>query len=53
MVLLYYACIVSIAVVFGMMTIPSLIREGADFVSRLQSDSVWVVVLEKMRDGLG
>ena len=52
-VLVYYSIIVSVAVVFGMMTIPSLIREGADFVSRLQSDSLWVVVLEKTRHGLG
>ena len=28
-------------------------REAADFVSRLQSDSIWVVVLEKLRQGLG
>ena len=28
-------------------------RESADFVSRLQSDSIWVVVLEKLRQGLG
>lgn len=52
-VLLFYAAIVSTVTIFGLMTIPSLIREGADFVSRLQSDNIWVVVLEKMRDGLG
>ena len=28
-------------------------REAADFVGRLQSDSIWVVVLEKLRLGLG
>lgn len=32
---------------------PDLIREGSDFVTRLKSDNVWVVVLEKMRHGLG
>ena len=31
----------------------SPIREGADFVSRLQSDNIWVVVLEKVRAGVG
>ena len=29
------------------------VREGADFVSRLQTENLWVVVLEKMRKGLG
>lgn len=38
---------------FGLLTIPSLIKEGADFVVKLQSDSVWVVILDKMRHGLG
>ena len=53
LVLLFYAAIVSIVTIFGLMTIPNLIREGTDFVSRLQSDNIWVVVLEKLRDGLG
>lgn len=53
LVLLFYAAIVSIVTIFGLMTIPNLIREGSDFVSRLQSDNIWVVVLEKLRDGLG
>lgn len=35
------------------MTIPDIIRESADFVTRLQSDSIWTVVLEKLRHGLG
>ena len=34
-------------------TIPDIIRESADFVSRLQSDSIWTVVLEKVRHGVG
>lgn len=29
------------------------VREGVDFVSRLQTENLWVVVLEKMRQGLG
>lgn len=53
LVLLFYAIIVSTVAIFGLMTIPNLIREGADFVSRLQSDNIWVVVLEKLRHGLG
>jgi predicted PurR-regulated permease PerM len=38
---------------FGVLTIPDIAREGADFVSRLKSDNVWVVLVEKMRTGLG
>ncbi|CAL8468128.1 g7667 [Coccomyxa elongata] len=53
LVLLYFTAIVSCVTLFGVMTIPDIIREAADFVSRLQSDSIWVVVLEKLRHGLG
>lgn len=53
LVLLYFTAIVLLVTLFGVMTIPDIIREGADFVQRLQSDNIWVVVLEKMRDGLG
>ncbi len=35
------------------MTIPDIASEGADFVNRLQSDNIWVVLVEKMRAGLG
>ena len=52
-VLAYFAAIVSCVTLFGVMTIPDIIRESADFVTRLQSDSIWVVVLEKLRHGLG
>ena len=38
---------------FGVLTIPDIAREGADFVSRLKSDNVWVVLVEKTRKGLG
>lgn len=53
LVLLYFSSIVSVVFLFGVMTIPDIIREGADFVRRLKSENVWVVVLEKMRNGLG
>ncbi len=52
-VLVYFTAIVSCVTLFGVMTIPDIIRESADFVTRLQSDSIWVVVLEKLRHGLG
>ena len=50
---MYFTAIVSCVTLFGVMTIPDIIRESADFVTRLQSDSIWVVVLEKLRHGLG
>lgn len=53
LVLLYFSSIVSVVFLFGVMTIPDIIREGADFVRRLKSENVWMVVLEKMRNGLG
>lgn len=52
-VLLYFTIIVSVVSLFGVLTAPDIIREGSDFVTRLKSDNVWVVVLEKMRHGLG
>lgn len=53
LVLLYFSIILSVVSLFGVLTIPDIIREGADFVRRLKSENVWVVVLEKMRNGLG
>ena len=53
LVLMYFSGIVSVVFLFGVMTIPDIIREGADFVRRLKSENIWVVVLEKMRNGLG
>lgn len=52
-VLLYFMIIVSVLSLFGVLTAPDIIREASDFVTRLKSDNVWVVVLEKMRHGLG
>lgn len=49
----YFSLIVAACALFGVMTIPDIVREGADFVQRLKSDSIWVVVLEKVRAGVG
>jgi H+/Cl- antiporter ClcA len=53
LVAVYYAAIVSLVTLFGVLIIPDVVREGADFVHRLQTDNLWVVVLDKMRKGLG
>lgn len=53
LVITYFAALVSLVTLFGVMTIPDIVREGADFVERLQNDNIWVVVLKKMRNGLG
>ena len=53
LVIAYYTAIVSLFTLFGVLIIPDVVREGADFVSRLQTENLWVVVLEKMRKGLG
>lgn len=45
--------IVSVLTLFGVLTIPDIIRESSDFVQRLKSENVWVVVLEKLRHGVG
>ena len=52
-VLLYFLIIVSVLGLFAVLTAPDIIREASDFVTRLKSDNVWTVVLEKMRHGLG
>lgn len=49
----YFVAIASIFCLFGVLIIPDVVREGFDFVTRLQTENLWVVVLEKMRDGLG
>lgn len=49
----FFLLIVSVLILLGVLTIPNIVREGADFVQRLKSDNIWVVVLEKMRHGLG
>ena len=45
--------IVSVLTLFGVLTIPDIIREGSDFVQRLKAENAWVVVLEKLRHGVG
>ena len=45
--------IVSVLVLFGVLTIPGIVREGSDFVQRLKAENAWVVVLEKLRHGIG
>ena len=53
LVLVYYTFIILIFSLFGVLIIPDVVREGADFVSRLQTENLWAVVLTKMRSGLG
>lgn len=53
LVLTYYTFIILIFSLFGVLIIPDVVREGADFVSRLQTENLWAVVLQKMRTGLG
>jgi predicted PurR-regulated permease PerM len=53
LVLVYYTFIILIFSLFGVLIIPDVVREGADFVSRLQTENLWAVVLQKMRTGLG
>lgn len=52
-VIMYFSIIIAVVVFFGVATIPDIAREGAEFVRRLKSDNVWVVLVEKMRAGLG
>ena len=49
----YFSAILTIVSIVGVLTIPDIAAEGADFVRRLQSDSIWVVLVDKMRTGLG
>ena len=53
LVLTYFTFILGVVTMLGVATMPDIIREGADFITRLQSDNIWVVVLEKARNGLG
>ncbi|KAK9803350.1 hypothetical protein WJX73_007055 [Symbiochloris irregularis] len=53
LVLIYFTFILGVVSMLGIATMPDIIREGADFITRLQSDNIWVVVLEKARSGLG
>ncbi|GFR44550.1 hypothetical protein Agub_g5821, partial [Astrephomene gubernaculifera] len=53
LVLLYFSMILGVFTLLGVLTIPDIAREGADFVKRLQSDNIWVILVEKMRRGVG
>ncbi len=53
LVMVYFCIIIAFVTLFGVLTIPDIAREGAEFVSRLKSDNVWVILVEKMRHGLG
>lgn len=53
LVVTFFAIIAATLALFGVLTIPDIIREGADFVGRLQSDNIWVMIVRKMREGLG
>eukprot|EP00877_Chromochloris_zofingiensis_P004001 jgi/Chrzof1/13601/Cz08g03240.t1 len=53
LVLVYFCIIIAFVTLFGVLTIPDIAREGAEFVNRLKSDNVWVILVEKMRNGLG
>lgn len=49
----YFLSILAVVTLFGVLTIPDIAKEGADFVNRLQSDNIWVILVEKTRRGLG
>ena len=37
----YFVTIGLIITVFGVLTIPYIVREGADFIHRLQAENIW------------
>jgi energy-coupling factor transporter transmembrane protein EcfT len=41
----YFISIALIIGVFGVLTIPYIVREGADFISRLQAENIWYEAL--------
>jgi predicted PurR-regulated permease PerM len=43
LVLAYFITIALILTVFGVLTIPYIVREGADFIGRLQAENIWCV----------
>ncbi len=47
------AFLLSASLLYASSQVPGIAAEGADFVQRLQSDNIWVVLVQKMRDGLG
>lgn len=53
LVVIFFSSIAAVLAMFGLLTIPDIIREGVEFVGRLQSDNIWVMLVQKMREGLG
>ncbi|KAG1671404.1 hypothetical protein FOA52_011901 [Chlamydomonas sp. UWO 241] len=51
--IVYFGAILAVFVTLGVVTIPDVSTEGVALVKRLQSDTLWVVLVEKMRAGLG
>jgi len=49
----YYFLIVSLVTGFGLLTIPTMVREAADLVTRIQSENPYVLVGMKVRELLG
>ena len=45
LVLAYFITIALILSVFGVLTIPYIVREGADFIGRLQAENIWCALL--------
>jgi len=50
---LYFALIVSLVTGFGLLTIPTMVREAADLVTRIQSENPYVLMGNKVREALG
>lgn len=50
---MFYSVLVGTAAIFVLATVPNLVHEGSVLVTRLQSDSVWGLLLSKTRAGLG
>lgn len=53
LVVLYFTIILAVLASFGIVTIPAIITEGADFMRRLQQENAWSVLLTDVREGLG
>jgi len=41
LVILYFVVIASVIGAFGVLTIPYIAREAADFIARLQAENIW------------
>ena len=52
-VLAYFASILLLITVFGLLTVPAVTREGAELVVRLQSENPYSVLVNKLQSVLG